>query len=213
MNGFKTDLTKKILGLNPHVIIESNSFEIEDSFEKVLLDRFKDIKISKTYSGEGIVINNDNAKGIIIKGVNASSNDNLNIFNQNLISGNLKDFNKNTVFIGAELAFNLNLEIGDKINLMSSSFIATPLGGFPKQDTFTISGIFRTGFYEFDQNFVFLNLTDALSIFDKDENDQNPEIYLQDPMKADSYKYKIQKLNQNYFVYSWTDLNKSFLVL
>ncbi len=210
MNGFKTDLTKKILGLNPHVIIESNSFEIKDSFEKVLLDRFKDIKISKTYSGEGIVIDNDNAKGIIIKGVNASNNDNLNIFNQNLISGNLKDFNKNTVFIGAELAFNLNLEIGDKINLMSSSFIATPLGGFPKQDTFTISGIFRTGFYEFDQNFVFLNLTDALSIFDKDENDQNLEIYLQDPMKADSYKYKIQKLNQNYFVYSWTDLNKSF---
>ena len=200
MNGFKTDLTKKILGLNPHVIIESNSFEIEDSFEKILLGKFKDIKISKTYSGEGIVINNDNAKGIIIKGVNANNNDNLNIFNQNMISGNLKDFNKNTVFIGAELAFNLNLEIGDKINLMSSSFIATPFGGFPKQDTFTISGIFRTGFYEFDQNFVFLNLTDALSIFDKDENDQNLEIYLQDPMKADSYKYKIQKLNQNYFV-------------
>ena len=111
-----------------------------------------------------------------------------------MISGNLKHSNKNTVFIGAELAFNLNLEIGDKINLMSSSFIATPLGGFPKQDTFTISGIFRTGFYEFDQNFVFLNLTDA-SIFDKDENDQNLK-FITRPMKADSYKYKIQKLNQ-----------------
>ena len=28
MNGFKTDLTKKILGLNPHVIIQPNGFEI-----------------------------------------------------------------------------------------------------------------------------------------------------------------------------------------
>ena len=38
----------------------------------------------------------------------------------------------------------------------------------------TISGIFNTGFYEFDQNFVFLNLSDALSIFDKEEkNEQN----------------------------------------
>jgi len=49
-----------------------------------------------------------------------------------------------------------------------------------------------------------------LSIFDKEENDQNLEIYLTDPIKADAYKNEIQKLNQNYFVYSWTDLNKSF---
>jgi lipoprotein-releasing system permease protein len=210
MNGFKTDLTKKILGLNPHVVIESNSFKIENDFEEILKKKFKDINISRTYSGEGIVVNNDNAKGIIIKGVDTSNIKNLNILNQNISSGNLKGFKKNTAFIGAELAFNLDLEVGDKINLMSSSFIATPFGGFPKQETLTISGIFRTGFYEFDQNFVFLNLLDALSIFDKEENDQNLEIYLTDPMKADIYKNEIQKLNQNYFAYSWTDLNKSF---
>ena len=34
MNGFKTDLTKKILGLNPHIIIDSNGFKIEDEFIK-----------------------------------------------------------------------------------------------------------------------------------------------------------------------------------
>ena len=69
MNGFKTDLTKKILGLNPHIIIESNSFKIENEFIDNLKSKFKNINISKTYSGEGIVISNDNAKGIIIKGV------------------------------------------------------------------------------------------------------------------------------------------------
>ena len=49
-----------------------------------------------------------------------------------------------------------------------------------------------------------------LSIFDKEEYDQNLEIYLTNPMKADLFKNEIQKLNQNYFVYSWSDLNKSF---
>jgi lipoprotein-releasing system permease protein len=210
MNGFKTDLTKKILGLNPHVVIQSNSFKIENDFEEILKKKFKNINISRTYSGEGIVVNNDNAKGIIIKGINASDIENLNFLNQNISNGNLKGFKKNTAFIGAELAFNLSLEVGDKINLMSSAFVATPFGGFPKQETLIIAGIFRTGFYEFDQNFVFLNLSDALSIFDKEENDQNLEIYLTDPIKADAYKNEIQKLNQNYFVYSWTDLNKSF---
>ena len=38
--------------------------------------------------------------------------------------------------IGGELAYNLNLEIGDKINIVSSSFIDTPFGSIPKQDSF-----------------------------------------------------------------------------
>ena len=210
MNGFKTDLTKKILGLNPHIIIESNSFKIENEFIENLKKKFQHINITKTYSGEGIVVSNDNAKGIIIKGVDSSNKESLNFLEKNISKGDLNKFEENTAFIGAELAFNLDLKIGDKINLMSSAFVTTPFGSLPKQETLTIVGVFNTGFYEFDQNFVFLNLFDALSIFDKEEHEQNLEIYLANPMKADSFKNEIQKLNQNYFVYSWSDLNKSF---
>ena len=70
MNGFKTDLTNKILGLNPHIIIEPNSFVIDDNYVLKLKDNFEDISVSRTYSGEGIIIINDKAKGIIFKGVN-----------------------------------------------------------------------------------------------------------------------------------------------
>ena len=93
---------------------------------------------------------------------------------------------------------------------MSSAFVATPLGSLPKQENFRIAGIFNTGFVEFDQNIIFLTTEDALSIFDKDIKDQNLEIYLKDPLNANSYKKQIQKFNQNYFIYTWTDLNKSF---
>jgi lipoprotein-releasing system permease protein len=210
MNGFKTDLTNKILGLNPHIIIQSNGYEIKENFISTLKTKYKNIKISKTYSGEGIVIGNNNAKGIIIKGVDENKKESLNFLKENISSGNLKKFKKKTAFVGSELAFNLDLKVGDKINLTSSAFIATPFGGLPKQETLTISGIFNTGFYEFDQNFVFLNLADVLSIFDKDKKDQNLEIYIENPMQADSLKKNIQKINQNYFVYSWSDLNKSF---
>jgi len=210
MNGFKTDLTKKILGLNPHVVIESNGFKIPKEYIDNLKKKIKDIKISKTYSGEGVVVSNDSAKGIIIKGIDVGNKESLNLLQQNISDGDLNKFNKNTVFIGVELAFNLDLKVGSKINLMSSAFVSTPFGGLPKQDTLTVAGIFNTGFYEFDQNFVFLNLSDALSLFDKESYDQNLEIYLSDPMKADIIKTEIQKINQNYFVYSWSDLNKSF---
>ena len=42
MNGFKNDLTKKILGLNPHVIIESNSFKIENEFIEKIKKKFQE---------------------------------------------------------------------------------------------------------------------------------------------------------------------------
>ena len=210
MNGFKTDLTKKILGLNPHIVIQPNSFVIDDNYISKLKKIFPDIEVSKSFSGEGIIINNDNVKGVIFKGVNKDESQSIEFLNKNISSGNVSDFNKNNVFIGAELAYNLNLKEGDKISLMSSAFVATPLGSLPKQESFNIAGTFTTGFLEFDQNIVFLVIEDALSIFDKESKDENVEIYLKDPLKANIIKKKIEKINQNYFIYSWSDLNKSF---
>jgi len=209
MNGFKTDLTKKILGLNPHIVIQPNSFTIEEEY-LLKLQEFQDISISKTFSGEGIVISSDKAKGVILKGINQNEKKISEFLKKNIVSGKIEEFNKNSVFIGSELAFNLNLKEGDYTSLMSSAFFATPLGNLPKQENFRVAGIFNTGFIEFDQNIIFLNVNDSLSIFDKNFKDQNIEIYLNDPLKADRYKEKIEKLNQNYFIYTWTDLNKSF---
>ena len=210
MNGFKTDLTNKILGLNPHIVVEPNNFIINNDYVTKIKENFKEVSISKTYSGEGIIIINDKAKGIIFKGVNIQEKKIKEFFENNIVSGDINKFKKNNIFIGTELAFNLDLKEGENINLMSSAFVATPLGSLPKQETFEIAGIFNTGFVEFDQNIIFLNIEDALSIFDKDTKDQNLEIYLKNPLEANMYKKKIEKINQNYFIYTWADLNKSF---
>ncbi len=210
MNGFKSDLTNKILGLNPHIVIQSNGFAIDDNYIKKIKKNFKDISVSKTYSGEGIIIINEKAKGIIFKGVNGKEKKIKEFFEKNTVSGDVKKFKKNNIFLGSELAFNLNLNEGDKINLMSSAFVSTPLGNLPKQENFNVAGIFNTGFVEFDQNVIFLTIEDALSIFDKKIEDQNLEIYLKDPLRANVVKNKIEKINQNYFIYTWSDLNKSF---
>ena len=210
MNGFKTDLTKKILGLNPHIVIQPNSFTINDKYISKLKNEFPDIKISKSLSGEGIIIINDNAKGVIFKGIDKNEKKSIEFLSQNITSGNAKTFNKNQVFIGTELAYNLKLKKDDKISLMSSAFVATPLGSLPKQESFNIAGTFTTGFLEFDQNIILLEMEDALSIFDKEEKDQNIEIYLKDPLEANLLKSKIEKFNPNYFIYTWSDLNKSF---
>ena len=209
MNGFKTDLTNKILGLNPHIVIEPNSYDISENFVSNLKKNFKDISLNRSYTGEGIIISKKNTKGVFFKGVDKTEKNINEFFKRYILKGSLENFNSNNIFIGTELAFNLNLKVGDSINLMSSAFVDTPLGSLPKQENFTVVGIFKTEFLEFDQNIIFLNIEDTLSIFNKEKKDQNIEIYLNDPLNANSIKKLIQDMNQNYYVYTWSDLNKS----
>ena len=104
--------------------------------------------------------------------------------------------------IGGELAYNLNLEIGDKINIVSTSFIDTPFGSIPMQDNFRIAGLFNSGFYEFDQNLIYLELNDSRSIFDKQDSSVDLEVFLKNPFLAEKYKKDIENINQKYFCFN-----------
>ena len=211
MNGFRTELTNKILGFNPHITIKPyNNAKIDLMFKNKLKKNFPDIQIIDSFSGEGVVINNDYAKGIMIKGLDPENNKNSDFIKKILIEGERGKIKKEDIVIGKELAIELNLAIGDKINLLSSAYISTPFGGLPKQEIYTVEGIFSSGFYEFDKNVVFLNLDEALIFFEKDEGDISLEVFLQNPLKANEIKDKIEIMNNNFYVYSWIDLNKSF---
>ena len=209
MNGFRSDLTEKIIGLNPHLILQFNNEKDLKNTKKILSIKYNNINMTESISGEGIILTNNKAKGIFIKGINTK--DKFQSFkNKEITKGNLKDFTAGTVMIGGELAYNLNLEIGDKINIVSSSFIDTPFGSIPMQDNFRIAGLFNSGFYEFDQNLIYLELNDSMSIFNKQDGIVDLEVFLKNPFLAEKYKNDIEKINKNVFVSTWSDTNKSF---
>jgi lipoprotein-releasing system permease protein len=211
MNGFRTDLTNKILGFNPHIIIKPyESSKIEDDFINQIKSSFGKIELRKSYTGEAVVMVNDYTKGILAKGIDTDNKKNLAFLKSILIEGTEEEFKSNELIIGKELAFDLNLKVGDKINLLSSSLVNTPFGNLPKQENYKIKGIFNSGFYEFDKNIIFLELSDSLIFFDKYNDDISLEIYLENPLEADGFKENIQKINNNLYIYSWIDLNKSF---
>jgi lipoprotein-releasing system permease protein len=211
MNGFRTDLTNKILGFNPHLTIKPyNNEKITNTFKKKLSDNFKEIEYLESFSGEGVVMRSETTKGVLIKGLDQKNDKNLAFLKKILVEGNDYRIKNNEVVVGKQLAINLNLQSGDKINLLSSSFISTPFGGLPKQETYVVKGIFSSGFYEFDQNVIFLNLNQTLNFFNKTEEDINLEVYLQAPLDADRMKDQINELGSNFLIYSWIDLNKSF---
>ena len=211
MNGFRTDLTNKILGFNPHITIKPYATsKIEESFTTQIQNTFENIEARQSFSGEAVIMRNNATKGVLVKGIDMQSNKNLDFIKKILIEGTEQKLKVNELIIGNELAIDLNLNIGDEINLLSSSFVNTPFGNLPKQENYKVKGIFSSGFYEFDKNIIFLELTSSLIFFDKSKNDINLEIYLDNPLDADNFKKKIQEINTNLYVYSWIDLNKSF---
>jgi lipoprotein-releasing system permease protein len=211
MNGFRTELTNKILGFNPHVIIKPyNNEKIDLKFKKQLKKNFPKVQILDSYSGEGVVINTDFAKGIMIKGLDPKNKKNSTFLKKILIEGDRKELRKGEIIVGKELAIELNLAVGDKINLLSSVYITTPFGGLPKHETYSVEGIFSSGFYEFDKNVVFLSLEETLFFFGKNKSDINLELYLPNPLRANNVKDEIGTINESFYVYSWIDLNKSF---
>ena len=210
MNGFRTDLTNKILGLNAHITIEPASSIIDNDFIKKLKNNFNNIKLTQNFNGQAISMTKNSAKGLLIKSLNKNNLNNLKFLKEKIITGDYQKFKKGSILIGRELSYDLDLSIGDNLTLMSSSFISTPLGEIPKQESYEVVGIFSSGFHEFDQNVVFLNISDVLSLFNKSKENLNIEIFLKDPSKANIIKEEIKNINDNFYIYTWIDLNKSF---
>ena len=211
MNGFRTELIDKILGFNPHIIVKPFEKKITQD-ELNILDNISE-KISSTaltFNGQGILINKENTIGVIVRSYVDDNIEKIDLIKNGIIDGSLDSFEKNKIIIGKELAISLNLVVGDDIALMSTSNLQTPFGNLPLQERFTISSVFSTGLAEFDQNVIFLPFKNANSLFELDEKDINLEIFLNKPDSADFIKEKIQKIFTNHYVYSWTDLNRSF---
>ncbi|MBO6487155.1 MAG: lipoprotein-releasing ABC transporter permease subunit [Pelagibacteraceae bacterium] len=210
MNGFRSELTQKILGFNSHITIKPYSANINDQFYYDLQNKYKDAKIIKTYNGEAIILIKNVAKGILIRGIDREELDKLEFFKKNIVDGKLSNFGNGKIILGKQLAIELDVVVGDEINIMSSSLVSTPFGTMPKQSPYIVGAVFSSGLYEFDKNVAFFNLNDSLPFFEKTIDEVNLEIFLDNPLSADLYKREIENMNANFYVYSWSDLNKSF---
>jgi len=117
------------------------------------------------------------------------------------------------VLLGAELARRLNNSIGDEITLYSITGILSSEdeGGYKN---FIITGIFRTGYYEYDCSWAFINL-DSISFLD-DDSDLKLGIKLTNRFHDRNIKGQAEKLfiNNNISdeikLSSWRDYNRSF---
>ena len=209
MNGFRTELINKIVGFNSHITVKPYDTSVNvDNLNKSKLKLIsKNLILSN--SGEGIIINKENSKGILLRGYLKEDFSKLDLINKKNFIGNKDNLEKNNISIGKELSFNLGLEIGDSITIMSSSSVETIIGSLPKQKNYTISSIFGSDLADFDNNVIFTNLRTLEEFSNISPKDRNLEIYLHNPQKIENQKEIIQNIFPNDLVISWSDMNSS----
>ena len=209
MNGFRTELINKIVGFNAHVTIKPYNQPID----KVKLKNSNLKLISKdlifSNSGEAIIIKKNFTKGVALRGYKKNDFPKLEIFKENDFVGDISNLSQNFISVGSELSYDLNVKVGDKIMMMSSSGVETIIGSLPKQQTFIVSSIFKSGLAEFDQNVVFMNLETLESFLNLKVDERVLEIFLKKPIQISKTKIYLQKIFSDEYIFTWADLNKS----
>jgi len=208
MNGFRTELVEKIVGFNPHAVIKPYENPIDENLfiNKELNDLSKVFVYSN--SGEGVLINKDYTKGLLLRGYLPEDYKKLDIVESNRFIGN-KKLNPSHISIGKELSFNYDIKVGDKILIMSPTGVQTIVGNLPKQKTYIVDSIFDSEISDFDHNVAFINLNDLENLFELKSSNRNLEIYLKNPKNIEITKKKLESIFKDYYVYTWSDLNKS----
>ena len=132
MNGFRTELINKIVGFNAHAVVKSYDKKLKIDFDitKNISKEVDNIILSN--DGEAVIINKNSTKGVLLKGFLSQDFTKLNVLQNKNFFG-LKTLNENEISIGKDLSINFNLDIGDKITIMSPVGVQTLVGNLPKQ--------------------------------------------------------------------------------
>lgn len=208
MNGFRTELINKIVGFNAHAVVKSYDKKLNIDFEitKNISKEIDNIILSN--DGEAVILNKNSTKGVLLKGFLSEDFSKLNVLQNDNFFG-FKTLNENEISIGKDLSINFNLDIGDKITIMSPVGVQTLVGNLPKQEIFKITSIFDSGLSDYNENVAYINLKTLENLFDKNENQRFLEFYFKNPREVDSLKKKLSNIYDGEYIYTWADLNSS----
>ena len=140
MNGFRTELVGRILGINGHLIVyKNNGSEISNYNEvvKQILDTENVVAVTPHLEGQALAKTKSNVSGVIVRGTNWSDLAAKKLLWQSLDQLTIKNFkSKKSIIVGYRLAQRLNIDIGDYISLVSPNGMETVLGTLPVKQNF-----------------------------------------------------------------------------
>lgn len=214
MNGFKSELLSRILGLGGHVTVAAmpelpftNYAEAAQTFENVV-----GVKSAVPLIERQILITASHAaEGAMVRGMDKADVLRKDVLRRAFSSLDIADFEGDVVVLGMRLAQKLGISAGDEVTLISPQGKLTAFGTMPRMKTYTVLGTFEMGMYEYDSAFVFMPLAAAQKFFGLSNAATQIDITLE---KADDLPFIRSAIEESVgmdgYVYDWKQSNSAF---
>ena len=217
MNGFQDELRTRILGVASHIEITSSNNVLnhwEDLTKK--LHESPDVKGSAPYvDGQGMLVSEYGSQGIMLRGIASELEGNVDDLEKKVKVGRLSDLKPNTfnMILGIDVAKQLGIVVGDKVNILIPQGSYTPAGTFPRMRQFNIVGIFEIGMYEYDSGMALMNLEDAQKFLQMNDAVSGVRVKIDDLFLAPIVAKRLSNnLSESgvFYVNDWTKKHANF---
>jgi len=214
MNGFHTELVKRILGVNAHITIMSNSGLI-DNYQQLSEDISKIagvVKVSPVVRGQVLAAANNQHSGAVVQGISLADLKKKPLIAGNIKLGNLDDMAEwGGIAIGSRMSKAMNLLPGDIIRFISPKTTDTFVMKIPRMKEYKVAAVFDVGMTEYDSSFIFMPIELAKIFFETEKSVNAIEIFVDNPDNAERLSKEIYALTKHkYDVVDWQRSNEGF---
>lgn len=226
-NGFHKELLDKVLGFSGHATIYHANLDPVTGYEDMRkrLEAVPEVeKVIALVEGQVMVSSAKSATGALVRGVSEVDAAKLTSINNSSLrtaiqqpgtpdaKPSLKGFDGSEgVMIGERMAWRHQLGLGSGITLIAPNGPDTVIGSTPRIRDYTVVGIFKMGMSEYDENVLYMPISEAQDFFSSEDGVTGLELYVKDPEKIQEMVTDLAKAaGQGYMIQTWRDRNQAF---
>lgn len=213
MAGFRATLLDALLGGQPHVIVSVQDMPAEEADRLVTrIERVAGVEGAFPYIQEQVLATNSGiaSGGALVKGITKKEFNALDFLEEGAADrAREAGFGEgrnggDVIMMGAYLASDLRLRPGDEVRLISTETNATPFASTPRNKTYTVGALFRTGSVELDRIYIMMPVEQSQVFFKKQGRYESIDVRLSDPMATEAAMRRIDMaLDRPVYMYDW----------
>ncbi|MBI4350768.1 MAG: ABC transporter permease [Elusimicrobia bacterium] len=216
MDGFQSDIKKKIVDAQAHVTIYGRMQPRDLEVVRAALGRDGRLAAESPFVlGQAILTFDNRSSGVVVKGFDTAAEFNINNLENALSRGAwwgekpAADVPPPLV-LGEELAKNLGVWPGDDAVLVSPQGASAGMSILPKMRKFRVTGLVRTGYFEFDNTMAYCPRASAGDFFGFPGGANGVGVRLKDINAAPAAAADLRKaLGFAYTVKTYADMNQT----
>ena len=213
MNGFQIEIKERMLNFTPHANIRTaEASQLNQGFIEIF-ENDPDIQSYSAFSEDDVLIlGNETIKPIRLIAyqdreylVEEKLKTVLIEHDQNLFGESF------SIVIGNDLAQKMNVNIGDKLRLLTSEKVPLPFGNLPRMKDFIVTGIFDSGIFEIDDSIAIIDTRDANIFLQMNDHVTGYAFDFLDPSLSQTKIKEIARtMNVKGWISDWTSENPNF---